>query len=54
MGKAATLGLAPAIFGPLMNITGSVLASYWHRKPPVENTQTVIANDSRPVNSLEV
>ena len=33
MGKAATLGLAPAIFGPLMNITGSVLASYWHRKP---------------------
>jgi len=34
MGKAATLGLAPAIFGPLMNITGSVLASYWHRKKP--------------------
>lgn len=36
MGKAASLGLAPAIFGPLMNITGSMLASYWHRKPPVE------------------
>jgi BASS family bile acid:Na+ symporter len=36
MGKAATLGLAPAIFGPLMNITGSILASYWHRKPPIE------------------
>jgi BASS family bile acid:Na+ symporter len=34
MGKAATLGLAPAIFGPLMNITGSMLASYWHRRPP--------------------
>lgn len=34
MGKAATLGLAPAIFGPLMNITGSILASYWHRKKP--------------------
>ena len=33
MGKAATLGLAPAIFGPLMNITGSILASYWHRRP---------------------
>lgn len=33
MGRAATLGLAPAVFGPLMNITGSVLASYWHRKP---------------------
>lgn len=37
MGKAATLGLAPAIFGPIMNVTGSVLASYWHRKPPVDN-----------------
>lgn len=36
MGKAATLGLAPAVFGPLMNITGSILASYWHRKPPVD------------------
>jgi BASS family bile acid:Na+ symporter len=36
MGKAATLGLAPAIFGPLMNITGSILASYWHRKPVEE------------------
>ncbi|MBL7871579.1 MAG: bile acid:sodium symporter family protein [Cyclobacteriaceae bacterium] len=36
MGKIATIGLAPAVFGPLMNITGSVLASYWHRRPPVE------------------
>jgi len=34
MGKIATVGLAPAVFGPLMNVTGSVLASYWHRKPP--------------------
>jgi BASS family bile acid:Na+ symporter len=34
MGKIATVGLAPAVFGPLMNITGSILASYWHRKPP--------------------
>ena len=34
LGKIATMGLAPAVFGPLMNITGSVLASYWHKKPP--------------------
>ncbi|WP_161891354.1 bile acid:sodium symporter family protein [Pontibacter russatus] len=34
MGKMATVGLAAAVFGPLMNITGSILASYWHRKPP--------------------
>ncbi len=33
MGKMATVGLAPAVFGPLMNITGSILASYWHKKP---------------------
>lgn len=34
MGKIATVGLAPAIFGPVMNITGSLLASWWHRRPP--------------------
>jgi BASS family bile acid:Na+ symporter len=33
VGKIATMGLAPAVFGPLMNITGSVLASYWHKRP---------------------
>ena len=38
MGKTATIGLAPAIFGPLMNITGSILASYWHRHPPNNDT----------------
>lgn len=32
LNKIATLGLAPAIFGPLMNITGSTLATYWKRK----------------------
>lgn len=34
LGKIATMGLAPAVFGPLMNITGSILASYWHKKTP--------------------
>jgi bile acid:Na+ symporter, BASS family len=33
MGQLATVGLAPAIFGPMMNINGSILASFWHRKP---------------------
>lgn len=37
MGKMATVGLAPAVFGPLMNITGSLLATYWHRKPVDKN-----------------
>ncbi len=34
MGKIATVGLAPAIFGPLMNITGSSIATYWRDKKP--------------------
>ena len=34
MGKVATVGLAPAILGPLMNVTGSALASWWRNRPP--------------------
>ncbi len=34
MGKMATVGLTPAIFGSLMNVTGSTLASWWHQHPP--------------------
>lgn len=33
LGRLATVGLAPAVFGPMMNINGSVLASIWHRRP---------------------
>ena len=32
MGKVATVGLAPAIFGPMMNITGSAIATWWRGK----------------------
>lgn len=32
MGKIATIGLAAALFGPIMNITGSLLAGFWGRK----------------------
>ena len=41
MGKIATIGLAPAVFGPLMNITGSILASYWHRRPPQDKDEPI-------------
>lgn len=37
MGKLATVGLAPAIFGPLMNITGSILANWWRGRPVKED-----------------
>jgi BASS family bile acid:Na+ symporter len=36
MGKVATVGLAPAVFGPMMNITGSSLATWWRGKPTGE------------------
>jgi BASS family bile acid:Na+ symporter len=34
LGKIATIGLAAGVFGPIMNITGSMLASYWHKSSP--------------------
>lgn len=43
LGKIATVGLAPAVFGPMQNITGSILATVWSRREPVgkvEKSQT--------------
>ncbi|MDQ6813347.1 MAG: bile acid:sodium symporter family protein [Bacteroidota bacterium] len=37
MGKIATVGLAPAIFGPIMNISGSSISSWWHNRLPAED-----------------
>jgi len=39
MGKLATVGLAAAIFSPWMNISGSLLANYWKRKPPSDSSR---------------
>ena len=39
MGNIATIGLAPAIYGPLMNVTGSTLASWWRTKPTKEELE---------------
>jgi BASS family bile acid:Na+ symporter len=41
MGRVATVGLAPAIFASLMNITGSSLATWW-RTRPTENLRTAV------------
>jgi len=46
MGKIATVGLAPAIFGPLMNVTGSALASWWRTKPPKEENEPLLSAPS--------
>ncbi len=48
MGKVATIGLAPAVFGPLMNITGSSLATWWRGRPAKDDDrvpETVISPD---------
>jgi len=37
MGKLGTLGLPAAVFSPWMNISGSILANYWRRRPVKEN-----------------
>ncbi|MFT6779211.1 MAG: BASS family bile acid:Na+ symporter [Paraglaciecola sp.] len=38
MGRLASMGLAPAVFGPIMNITGSSLAAWWRGKQPESPT----------------
>jgi quinoprotein glucose dehydrogenase len=40
LGKLATVGLAPAVFGPMMNISGSALATWWHRRAPKSDGAT--------------
>lgn len=40
MGKLSTVGLAPAIFAPVMNITGSSLA-LWFRSRPLSEQQDI-------------
>ncbi len=52
MGRIATIGLAPAVFGPLMNITGSMLASWWHNRTPEDDAarKKEIAADKQVVN----
>jgi bile acid:Na+ symporter, BASS family len=52
MGKLGTVGLPAAVFSPWMNVSGSLLANYWRRRPVEEdktevstNTKTVILKD---------
>ena len=40
MGKMATVGLVPTVFGSLMNITGATLATWWRARPVPEPAGT--------------
>lgn len=41
MNMIGTAGLAAAVFSPLGNITGSLLANYWSRRPPTGSSESV-------------
>ena len=45
MGKVATIGLAPAVFGPWMNISGSSLATWWRDKDEQEAKKLETASE---------
>lgn len=47
MGKMATVGLAPTVFGSLMNITGATLATWWRDKPPQDSASAVARESQR-------
>jgi BASS family bile acid:Na+ symporter len=47
LGKLGTMGLAAAVFSPWMNISGSILANYWHRRPVADGTRTTADVDTR-------
>jgi BASS family bile acid:Na+ symporter len=36
--KSTSAALAPAIFGPWMNVSGSLLAGWWRRRPVPRTT----------------
>ncbi|MFV0606475.1 MAG: bile acid:sodium symporter family protein [Niabella sp.] len=45
MGKLGTVGLAAAVFSPWMNISGSILANYWRKRPVKEDDKTLKNED---------
>lgn len=40
MGKLGTVGLPAAVFSPWMNISGSILANYWRKRPAKAEANT--------------
>jgi bile acid:Na+ symporter, BASS family len=43
LGRASTLGLAPAVFGPWMNVSGSLLANWWRDRIPAQEAIDQVA-----------
>jgi Predicted Na+-dependent transporter len=55
MGKLSTVGLASAVFAPLMNITGSTLATWWRNRIPegYPTEDTSFPLESKTVTDIE-
>mgnify|MGYP002651363884 CR=1 FL=1 len=47
MGKLGTVGLAAAVFSPWMNISGSILANYWRRKPVTDDKKEIDSKERK-------
>ncbi len=48
MGKIATVGLAPAVCGPIMGFTSSILASYWSNPTSeISEPEPEVINDEK-------
>jgi BASS family bile acid:Na+ symporter len=45
MGKLGTVGLAAAVFSPWMNISGSILANYWRKRPVRDEADKKLKSD---------
>lgn len=48
MSRLGTVGLAPAVFSPWQNISGSILANYWWKRPVPQDSfaaEVLAAND---------
>lgn len=48
LGKVATLGLVPIVFGPVMNIVASALANWWRAHPVEPRNELSRQLESRP------
>ena len=45
--QSSNAALAAAIFGPWMNISGSVLASWWRARPPEDTDEALTKSDAK-------
>lgn len=45
LGKVATLGLVPIVFGPVMNIIASTLANWWRTHPAESGFTSRLSNE---------